>query len=174
MIIKKIIIFVCFLSFGFAQFKPDFIRNPKEDPYHSSDEVSMKDETENRFRHRQILTMGFSLFRGAPLSMYSYTNVFSYDIREDLVADVKIHGRFVHGAYQDLWGSDAYTRPHLAMDAGVRYSPMNNGLFDIRARTYHDEWWNGQSIYLTFLGIPIKRLYKSRSFDEYYGPNPLD
>jgi len=174
MIINKVTILVFCLGFAYAQFRPNFIIDRGENPNYDPGEISVQDDIGGRFKHSQSISMAFSLFRGAPLSMYSYTNVFSYDIREDLVADVKVHGRFIDGAYRDLWGSEAYTRPHLAMDAGVRYSPMNNGVFDIHARTYHDEWWSGQSIYLTFLGIPIKRLYKSRSFDHYYGPNPLD
>ena len=46
-----------------------------------------------------------------------------------------------------------------------------NGLFDFHIRTFHDQWWSGQSIYLSFLGVPIKRLYKSKTFDHYQGPN---
>tara|TARA_B100000029_G_C16949988_1_gene732155 strand:+ start:99 stop:410 length:312 start_codon:yes stop_codon:yes gene_type:complete len=95
--------------------------------------------------------------------------MFEYQIRDDLRADIKIHGVFINPAYQDLWGSDLYLRPHMAMDAGVKYSPMNNGLFDIHARTYHRPSWNGQSVYLTLLGIPIKRLYTSKSFNDSKG-----
>ncbi len=66
---------------------------------------------------------------------------------------------------------EKYLSPHIAMDAGVKYSPLNNGVFDFHIRTFHDQWWSGQSVYLSFLGVPIKRLYKSKSFDHYQGPN---
>tara|TARA_Y100001970_G_scaffold289426_1_gene419833 strand:+ start:114 stop:638 length:525 start_codon:yes stop_codon:yes gene_type:complete len=168
--INKTVIIIFFASLLHAQFKPGFVSEPKEDTRIEAEDYYDEDQIE-RFNHKQKLSMSFFLKRGAPLSMYSYSNIFSYEIREDLVADVKIHGRFSNNLYQPLLGGGKYLSPHVAMDAGIKYSPLNNGVFDFHIRTFHDQWWSGQSAYLSFLGIPIKRLYKSKSFDHYQGSN---
>jgi len=176
--IKKTIIVLVAISTMFAQFKPNvFPQPPDEDPYSGIEMTDQQDTDYNRFSHRQQLSANLSFYKGMPISSYAYTNMFAYQIREDLRADVKIHGVLINAAYQDLWGPDVYLRPHMAMDAGLKYSPMNNGLFDIHARTYHRSAWSGQSIYLTFLGIPIKKLYTSKSFNQnngLYHPGSLD
>ena len=161
------------LCVSYSQFKSTSVKKPSEDRYFDVDDESNEEEEPGRFKHKQILSAGFSLNRGLPQSVFSYTNTFAYELRKDIIADIKIHGRFMNSAYKDIWNGQPYTTPHLAMDAGIKYSPMDNGVFDLHARTFHDQWWSGQSIYLTFLGIPIKRLYSSKSFDSYLGPNPL-
>ena len=167
---KIMIISLVAISVMFAQFKLNvFPEPPDEDPYNNTGILDQQDSDYNRFSHRQQFSASLSFYKGMPISSYAYTNMFAYQIREDLRADIKIHGVLINAAYQDLWGPDVYLRPHMAMDAGLKYSPMNNGLFDIHARTYHRPAWNGQSIYLTFLGIPIKKLYTSRSFNENSG-----
>ncbi len=174
MITNKILAIALFSGLVYSQFRPNFVKEPEEDPYYEHNGPNKEELVNNRLSHKQVFSAMFGIYKGTPTSMYSYTNVFSYNIREDLTADVKIHGRFLNSAYQDIFGENMYGRPHLAMDAGIKFSPLNNGLFDVHARTFHYEWWSGQSIYLTFLGIPIKRLYKSKSFDHYFGPNIWD
>ena len=168
--INRTITFVIYTSLLFAQFKPGFIKVPKEEIDIEAEGLYYKDQDE-RFKHKQMLSMSISLNRGSPLSIYSYSNIFSYQIREDLVADMKIKGRFSNSANNPFLVNERYLSPHIAMDAGIRYSPLNNGLFDFNIRTFHDQWWSGQSVYLSFLGVPIKRLYKSKSFDHYQGPS---
>ena len=170
--INRTIIFVVYASLLPAQFKPGFVKEPKEDIGIDAEGLYDEDQVE-KFKHKQTLSMSLSLTSGSPLSLYSYSNIFSYQIRDDLVADVKINGRFSNSANNLLLVDEKYLSPHISMDAGIKYSPLNNGIFDFHIRTFHDQWWSGQSIYLTFLGIPIKRLYNSKSFDSYFGPNPL-
>jgi len=172
---NKIIAFIIFFGVIYAQIRlDDLIPKRRSDTYEKTEIAYNEGQTNDRFKHNQLFSASFSFYRGAPLSTYSFTNIFSYDIREDLLADVKIHGRFFTGAYNDLWGRDIYNEPHMAMDAGLKYSPLNNGLIDINARTYHHPSWSGQSIYLAILGIRIKRLYSSKSFYDYEGPFNLD
>ena len=168
--INKTITFVIYASLLSAQFKPGFIKAPKEEIDIEAEGFYDKDQDE-KFKHKQMLSMSLSLKRGSPFSIYSYSNIFSYQIREDLVADMKIKGRFSNSVNNPFFVDEKYLSPHIAMDAGVKYSPLNNGVFDFHIRTFHDQWWSGQSVYLSFLGVPIKRLYKSKSFDHYQGPN---
>ena len=168
--INKTITVVIYVSLLSAQFKPGFVRVPKEEMGIEAEELYDEDQVE-KFKHRQVLSMSLALKGGSPLSLYSYSNIFSYQIREDLVADMKIKGRFSNLANNPLLVNERYLSPHIAMDAGIKYSPLNNGIFDFHIRTFHDQWWSGQSVYLSFLGVPIKRLYKSKSFDHYQGPN---
>ena len=168
--IKKTITFVIYTSLLSAQFNPGFINVPKEEIDIEADALYDKDQVE-KFKHKQVLSMSLDLKRGSPLSLYSYSNVFSYQIREDLVADMKVKGRFSSSANNPFLVDKRYLSPHIAMDAGIKYSPLNNGLFDLHIRTFHDQWWSGQSVYLSFLGVPIKKLYKSKSFDYYQGPS---
>ena len=168
--INKTITVIIYVSLLSAQFKPSFVRVPKEEMGIEAEELYDEDQVE-KFKHRQVLSMSLALKGGSPLSLYSYSNIFSYQIREDLVADMKIKGRFSNLANNLLLVNERYLSPHIAMDAGIKYSPLNNGIFDFHIRTFHDQWWSGQSVYLSFLGVPIKRLYKSKSFDHYQGPN---
>ena len=168
--INKTITFVIYTSLLSAQFNPGFIKVPKEEIDIEAEGFYDEDLVE-KFKHRQTLSMSLSLKRGSPLSTYSYSNIFSYQIREDLVADMKIKGRFSNSANNPFLVDKRYLSPHIAMDAGIKYSPLNNGIFDFHIRTFHDQWWSGQSIYLSLLGVPIKRLYKSESFDYYQGPS---
>tara|TARA_B100000214_G_C23906930_1_gene599337 strand:+ start:511 stop:1041 length:531 start_codon:yes stop_codon:yes gene_type:complete len=172
---SKTITFVLFLGVIYAQIKlEDLIPKRRSDTYEKTEKYYNEGQTNDRFKHNQLFSASFSFYRGAPISTYSYTNIFSYDIREDLLADVKIHGRFFKGAYNNLWGNDIYNEPHIAMDAGLKYSPFNNGLIDVNARTNHHPGWSGQSVYLSILGIRIKRLYSSKSYHDYEGPFNLD
>ena len=168
--INKTITVVIYVSLLSAQFKPSFVRVPKQEMGIEAEDLYDEDQVE-KFKHRQVLSMSLALKGGSPLSLYSYSNIFSYQIREDLVADMKIKGRFSNLANNPLLVNERYLSPHIAMDAGIKYSPLNNGVFDFHIRTFHDQWWSGQSVYLSFLGVPIKRLYKSKSFDHYQGPN---
>ena len=168
--INKTITVVIYVSLLSAQFKPSFVRVPKQEMGIEAEDLYDEDQVE-KFKHRQVLSMSLALKGGSPLSLYSYSNIFSYQIREDLVADMKIKGRFSNLANNPLLVNERYLSPHIAMDAGIKYSPLNNGIFDFHIRTFHDQWWSGQSVYLSFLGVPIKRLYKSKSFDHYQGPN---
>jgi hypothetical protein len=168
--INKTITVIIYVSLLSAQFKPGFIKVPKEETGIEAKGFYDEDQVE-KFKHKQVLSMSFALKRGSPLSLYSYSNIFSYQIREDLVADMKIKGRFSNLTNKPFLVNERYLSPHIAMDAGIKYSPLNNGLFDLHIRTFYDQWWSGQSVYLSFLGVPIKRLYKSKSFDLYQGPN---
>ena len=168
--INKTITIIIHVSLLFAQFKPGFIKVPKEEMGIEAEGFYEEDQVE-KFKHKQMLSMSLALKRGSPLSLYSYSNIFSYQIREDLVADMKIKGRFSNSTNSLFLVDKRYLSPHIAMDAGIKYSPFNNGVFDFHIRTFHDQWWSGQSIYLSLLGVPIKRLYKSKSFDHYQGPS---
>ena len=167
--INKTITFVIYTSLLSAQFNPGFIKVSKEEMGIEADGFYDKDQVD-KFKHKQTLSMSFALKRGSPLSLYSYSNIFSYQIREDLVADMKIKGRFSNSANNPSLVNKRYLSPHIAMDAGIKYSPLNNGLFDFHIRTFHDQWWSGQSVYLSLLGVPIKSLYRTKSFDHYQGP----
>ena len=167
--IYKTITIIIYVSLLFAQFKPGLVKAPKEEMGIEAEGFYEEDQVE-KFKHKQMLSMSLALKRGSPLSLYSYSNIFSYQIREDLVADIKIEGRFSNSINSPLLVGKRYLSPHIAMDAGIKYSPLNNGIFDFHIRTFHDQWWSGQSIYLSFLGFPIKRIYRSKSFDHYQGP----
>ena len=91
--INKTITFVIYASLLSAQFKPGFIKVPKEETNIEAEGFYDKDQDE-KFKHKQMLSMSISLKRGNHFSIYSYSNIFSYQIREDLVADMKIKGRF--------------------------------------------------------------------------------
>ena len=168
--INKTITLVICVSLLPAQFKPSFVKVPKEEMDIEAEGFHDEDQVE-KFKHKQVLSMSFLLKRGSPLSIYSYSNIFSYQVREDLVADMKIKGRFSSSLNNPFLLDERYLSPHIAMDAGIKYSPLNNGIFDFHIRTFHDQWWSGQSAYLSLLGVPIKRLYKSKSFDHYQGPS---
>lgn len=168
--INKIITFVVYASLLSAQFRPGFVKVPKEEIGKEAEGFYDKDQ-DKKFEHKQMLSMLLFLKKNSPISIYSYSNVFSYQIREDLVADMKIKGRFSNSANNPFLVDERYLSPYIAMDAGIKYSPLSNGVFDFQIRTFHDQWWSGQSIYLSFLGVPIKRLYKSKSFDHYQGPS---
>ncbi len=105
--INKTITFVILTSLLFAQFKPGFIKVPKEEIDIETEEPFYKDQDE-KFKHKQMLSMSLSLKRGSPFSIYSYSNIFSYQIREDLVADMKIKGRFSNSANNPFLVNERY------------------------------------------------------------------
>ena len=119
MITNKILAITLFSGLVYPQFRPNFVKGPEEDPYYEPNGPNKQELVDDRLSHKQVFSAAFGIHKGAPTSMYSYTNVFSYNIREDLTADVKIHGRFLNSAYRDIWGENIYGRPHLAMDAGT-------------------------------------------------------
>ena len=95
--INKTITFVIYISLLSAQFKPGFVKVPKEEI--GIEAEGLYDEAQvKKFNNKQMLSMSLSLKRGNPFSIYSYSNIFSYQIREDLVADMKIKGRFSSSA----------------------------------------------------------------------------
>ena len=171
---KRIALALFFITTLFSQFKPNFVpKGARDKGYVSQLSLEGMEEAEGKLKHNQIFSASLYFSKGAPSSIYSYTNVFTYNIIEGLDADIKLHGRFINNAYHDLWGNNADGGPSFAGSAGLTYSPVNNGVFDIRARTFHDKAWSGQAAYITMFGIPIKRLYRSKSFSHYSGP-PID
>ena len=81
--INKTITFVIYSSLSSAQFKPGFVKVPKEEINIEAEGFYDKDQNE-KFKHKQMLSMSISLKKGSPFSIYSYSNIFSYQIREDL------------------------------------------------------------------------------------------
>ena len=108
------------------------------------------------------------------MSINSYTNTFTYHFREDLIVDANVHLFNVMGAYSDLWGEDIHSPLNMAFDAGVRYYPANNGIFNVDARTHHSQFFNGQYVDLKILGFTVKRLYTSENYHPVFGPDILD
>ena len=169
--------FVLFLLFAvniFSQFKPDFIpkiaREKDQFPYLNKE---ARDSSFSRLSHSQSISTSFYSSRGYPAFSYAYTNMFGYKLMNRVNADLKIHVRHVKNAHNDLQQNSLYGAPHLAGSAGIEYSLTEKGIFSLNARTFHDPAWSGQAAYISMFGIPIKKLYKSKSFDSYGGP-PLD
>ena len=129
---------------------------------------------DHRFKHQQRLSSSFMLSRRLPMSINSYTNTFTYHFREDLIVDANVHLFNVMGAYSDLWGKDIQSPLNMGFDAGVRYYPANNGIFNVDARTHHSPFFNGQYVDLKILGFTVKRLYKSENYHPVFGPDILD
>ena len=100
--INKTITFVIYASLLSAQFKPGFVWVPKEEIDIEAEGFCDKDQDE-KFKHKQMLAMSISLKRGSPYLIYSYSNIFSYQIREDLLADMKIKGRSSNSANTPFW-----------------------------------------------------------------------
>ena len=105
--INKTITFVIYISLLSAQFKPGFVKVPKEEIGIEAEGLYDEDQVE-KFKHKQMLSMSFSLKRGVPLSTYSYSNIFSYQIREDIVADMRIKGSFSSSANNPFLVDERY------------------------------------------------------------------
>ena len=65
--INKTITFVIYASLLSAQFKPSFVKVPKEEIDIESEGFYDKDQDE-KFKHKQMLSMSISLKRGIPFS----------------------------------------------------------------------------------------------------------
>ena len=105
--INKTITFVIYVSLLSAQFKSGFVKVPKEEIDIEAEGFYDEDQVE-KFKHKQMLSMSLYLKGGGPLSIYSYSNIFSYQIREDLVADMKIKGRFSNSANNPFLVDERY------------------------------------------------------------------
>ena len=149
---------ICFFGVLDAQFKTDTLL-AKMAEYQTEKRVSEHPSflDESKFDHRQQFTMGFGVYGNKPLSYNAYTNILTYQVRESLIADVRLHLFSIAGPYSDIWGPSGL---QTSIDAGLRYFPLNNDMFDVEARTYHAPGFNGQYVYLNFLGMRIARLYK--------------
>ena len=167
-------LFLFYITNLFPQFKPDFIpKKVRDKSQFSYLNKETQDTSSGRLIHSQALSASFYSSSGYPALSYAYTNVFGYKLMNRLNADVKIHVRQVNNAHSDLFGKSLYNTPHLAGSAGLEYSLTNKGVFTLNARTFHDAAWSGQAAYISMFGIPIKKLYKSKSFNSHSGP-PLD
>ena len=172
-----IYLWVATISIALGQFRTDIptsIRpDIQEDFSPELDDESFFDDL--RFKHQQSLSTRFMLSRGLPMSINSYTNTFTYHFREDLIVDANVHLFNVMGAYSDLWGEDIQSPlNNMAFDAGVRYYPANNGIFNVDARSHHSPFFNGQYVDLKILGFTVKRLYTSENYHPVFRPDILD
>ncbi len=173
-----IYLWVATISIALGQFRTDIPTSSRpgieEDFTTESEDKSFFDDL--RFKHQQSLSSSFMLSRGIPTSINSYTNTFTYHFREDLILDANVHLFNVMGAYSDLWGQDTHSplNVNMAFDAGFRYYPANNGIFNVDARTHHSPFFNGQYVDLNILGFTVKRLYKSENYHPVFGPDVLD
>ena len=112
----------------------------------------------------QSLKMGLSNLNGYPLSFYSYTNGFSFQLIEGLIGDAKLHGTYIPLSYSS---TSIPSKFYLSFDSGLKYYPMNNGAFNLEARTYHGPFGSGQTLDIDILGFTIKRLYQSKKPDRF-------
>ena len=115
-----------------------------------------KDKT---YRFEQTFKMGLSNLNGYPLSFYSYTNGFSFQLIEGLIGDANLHGTYIPFSYSS---TSIPSKFYLSFDSGLKYYPMNNGVFNVEARTYHGPFGSGQTLDIDILGFTIKRLYQSK------------
>ena len=116
-------------------------------------------DEEKTYSFEQSLKMGFSNLDGYPLSFYSYTNAFSFQLIEGLIGDIKLHGTHIPFLYL---GTSIPSKVYLSFDSGLKYYPMNNGALNLEARTYHGPFGSGQTLDIDILGFTIKRLYQSK------------
>ena len=169
-------LWVATLSVVLGQFRTDIPTSTHpdilEDFSTESDDESFFDNL--RLKHQQSFSSSFMFSQGLPMSINSYTNTITYHFREDLIVDANVHLFNVMGAYTDLWGNDVSRQLNTAFDAGVHYYPMNNGIFDVEARTHHSPFFNGQYVNLNILGFTVKRLYKSENYHSVFGPDILN
>jgi len=171
-----IYLWVATISIALGQFRTDIPTSARpsilEDFSPESDDESFFDDL--RFKHQQSFSSSFMFSQGMPMSINSYTNTITYHFREDLIVDANVHLFNVMGAYSDLWGKDIHSPLNMAFDAGVRYYPANNGIFNVDARTHHSPFFNGQYVDLKILGFTVKRLYTSENYHPVFGPEILD
>ena len=57
----------------------------------------------NKFSHKQQLSMGIHHLQGIPISSYFYSNKFKYTFHESIITDLNIHGRYIINPYSNKW-----------------------------------------------------------------------
>ena len=115
----------------------------------------------SKFGQHQSLSLGFNMGRGSLTNVYSYNNTTYYKIKDNLIADANFTFSYFKGSqYEDKYGYKLLNDINGDFDAGVRYYPFKNSLFNIDARNYHSPNGTGHSVDLDFMGITIKRLFK--------------
>ena len=115
----------------------------------------------SKFGQHQSFSLGFNVGRGFPTNVYSYNNTTYYKIKDNLIADANFTFSYFKGSqYEDKYGYKLLNDINGDFDAGVRYYPFKNSLFNIDARNYHSSNGTGSSLDLDFMGITIKRLFK--------------
>ena len=154
-------------SFSFSQLREENIDyNPvnmvKE--YKNLGKLNHGFDEEKKFRFEQSFKMGLSNLNGYPLSFYSYTNGFSFQLIKGLIGDTKFHGTYIPFSYSS---TSTPSKFYLSFDSGLKYYPMNNGAFNLEARTYHGPFGSGQTLDIDILGFTIKRLYQSKKPDRF-------
>ena len=124
-----------------------------------------------KLSHKQYMSMGLHYFNGMSISSYSYNNKFKYHFYQNLIADINISGNYIMNPYYTMWKSEIFNKGFIAIDAGISYYPFNNGIFNLDARTYHDQLSrNQQTINIEIFGIPIKNIYNSASYKRKNNP----
>ena len=65
--------------------------------------------------------------------------------------------------YSDIYGKELISSINGPYNAGARYFPLGNGIFNIDARTYNDSKGisEGQSLGIGILGVTIYEFYKN-------------
>ena len=112
---RTILITISIVGTVYAQFRIGVALNPRPDYSERYIGESLDDEPiPQKFSHHQQFSTSFMYVMGQPLSVNSYTNIFTYQIHEDLIADAKVNWFYLMGPYADLWGSDILERPHWA------------------------------------------------------------
>ena len=114
-LLRTILITIVIVGTIYAQFRTGVTINPRPDYSERYLGEHLDDEPiPQKFSHHQQFSTSFMYVMGQPLSVNSYTNIFTYQIREDLTADAKVNWFYLMGPYADLWGSDILGRPTWA------------------------------------------------------------
>ena len=161
--VRYLIIFIC-ISLGSSQPNENLDIIPQITP--SSFARSYKSfRNPNGLERTQCFSISMGFHQGSPIRVASYNNGLHYKIRANLIADANFSIFNERGSlYSDIYGTELINEINSSLDAGLRYYPFNNGLFNIDVRSYHSGSSHGQSIDLDFLGITLKRFYQKGNY----------
>tara|TARA_Y100001970_G_C14108053_1_gene789297 strand:- start:119 stop:649 length:531 start_codon:yes stop_codon:yes gene_type:complete len=116
----------------------------------------------SNYGQQQRISFGVGIHNGLPSRIYSYSNTVYYKFNDRLIADANFGLSNVVGSrYTEKYGYQLLNDINGEFDAGLRYYPLKNSFFNIDTRTYNSPNGNGATVDIDFMGLTLKRLYKT-------------
>lgn len=165
----KYFIYIISIAFPFGQYNIDTLTNSVGLTSINNKNSQIKKNRlivdRKQLEYRQKYSINIGQYLEFQPQAFGYHRDFYYRIKENLVIDTNIPEFMLNSgsAYSQKYGKDLIVRINGSYDTGLRYYPLDNGIFNLDVRTYNDfrGMSRGQSLGIGVFGITIFNYYQN-------------
>ena len=179
---RKYLIYIISIAFAFGQSKTETMINSVDlNRINNEFKLAKKNRSiieSKKLDYRQEYSINLGQYLGSQPQTFGHHQDFYYIIKENLIVDTNIPEFMLNSssAYSQKYGKNLIGRINGSYDIGLCYYPLDNGIFNLDARTYNDYrgMSEGQSLGVGIFGFTIFNFYENGNTDKDWTPDYID